>query len=199
MKDLSHYTSLAGVFKYPDPGTKKMTAELEALVRIRAPEFMPQLNAFTRHILSKSIAELQEYYIGTFDVQALCYLDIGYMLFGEDYKRGEFLVHMKNEQKKAENDCGSELPDHLPNVLTLLPKLEDELLAEELTVSLMIPALEKMIASFNSEENVYKGMLEILLAVMKHDYPESAFERFSFSIGEKTKNFECLPQWMTIK
>ena len=66
----------------------------------------------------------QEYYISTFDVQAICFLDIGYVLFGEDYKRGIFLVNIKKEQIKAGNDCGSELPDHLPNILTLLPKMQ---------------------------------------------------------------------------
>jgi hypothetical protein len=83
-------------------------------------------------------------------------------------------------------------------MLTLLPVLKDKTLAEELVVSILIPALEKMISAFQSNENVYKGMLEILLNVMKNDFPESEFERFSFHSQEKAKTFECFPQCQKI-
>jgi hypothetical protein len=45
---------------------------------------------------------------------------LGYVLFAEDYKRGDFLVKVKNEQRKVNNDCGEELADNLPNILTLM-------------------------------------------------------------------------------
>lgn len=199
MHDLSHYATLSGVFSYPGSGTGKILPALEDIVRQRVPHMSGQLRKFTEHVQRKPVSALQEYYIGTFDVQALCFLDIGYVLYGEDYKRGIFLVHMKKEQQKAGNDCGSELPDHLPNMLRLLPLLEDPLLAEELIWSVMMPALEKMIESFNDAGNAYRGMLELLLAVMEHDYPESTFERFNFSIQEKTKCFECIPGWKQMK
>jgi hypothetical protein len=56
-----------------------------------------------------------------------------------------------------------------------------------------------MIESFNSNDNIYKGMLKVLLKIMENDFPESDFERFNFSTQEKTKSFECLPQWRNIK
>ena len=65
-----------------------------------------------------------ELYLRTFDVQAITTLDIGYVLFGEDYKRGALLAGLSAEHKKVSNDCGIELADHLPNVLRLLPKME---------------------------------------------------------------------------
>lgn len=199
MEKLKHYIALAEIFKYPTPGGNNFISEWRKIIKDKAPEMAPKLGAFTDHIQSKTISARQEYYIATFDVQALCYLDIGYVLYGEDYNRGVFLMNMKKEQKKAGNDYGKELPDHLPNVLTLLPKLKDEAFAEELVVSMVMPALGKMIESFLAKGNVYKGMLEALLKIMENDFPHSEYERFNFNSQEKAKSFECLPQWMNIK
>jgi len=199
MKDLKHYMVLAEVFRYPTPERSACVDEWLKIVKTAVPELMPKFDSFVEHIQQKTIAGQQEYYIATFDVQALCYLDIGYVLYGEDYNRGVFLANMKKEQEMAGNNCGSELPDHLPNILTLLPKLRDENLAEELIVSMMVPALENMIESFQSAGNVYKGMLEILLRIMERDFLDSKFERFSFTSQGKAKSFECLPQWRNIK
>lgn len=199
MKDFNHYNDLAEVFTYP---TQDRNAYIEAwreIIKNSVPEMANKLEAFIDHIQQKTLAAQQEYYIATFDVQALCFLDIGYVLYGEDYNRGIFMLNMKREQKKHDNDCGWELPDHLPNILTLLPKIEDETFAEELICSILVPALEKMIEAFNSEDNVYKGMLQVLLGIMENDYPESEFERFSFNSQEKARSFECLPQWKNIK
>ncbi len=199
MKNLKHYTVLSEIFKYPTPARSAFVDEWRKIVQMAVPGLMPKLDSFIEHIQQKTIARQQEYYIATFDVQALCYLDVGYVLYGEDYNRGVFLANMKNEQEKAGNNYGSELPDHLPNMLTLLPKLRDENLAEELVVSMMVPALEKMIESFQSAGNVYQGTLGILLRIMENDFPDSKFEKFSFTSQEKAKSFECFPQWNNIK
>lgn len=199
MRDLKHYTALAEIFRYPSPDRENFVGEWRKIIWNIVPEMAGKLEIFVNHIHEKSLAAQQEYFIGTFDVQALCFLDIGYVLYGEDYNRGVFLVNMKKEQEKAGNDCGHELPDHLPNMLSLLPKLEDENLAEELVCSMMVPALENMIEAFSSNENVYKGILEILLGIMGSDFPDSEFERFNFSSLEKAKTFECFPQWRNIK
>jgi nitrate reductase assembly molybdenum cofactor insertion protein NarJ len=124
----------------------------------------------------------------------MCFLDIGYVLFGEDYKRGIFLVNIKKEQLKACNDCGTELPDHLPNLLTLLPKMEDKDLVEELIYSILIPAIHEMILKFRNVNNLYKGLLEILVTIMEKQYPVSNFEKFSFGIRKNPDHYECFAQ-----
>ncbi|MDP3432720.1 MAG: hypothetical protein Q8T04_07130, partial [Bacteroidota bacterium] len=118
------YKNIAHLFNYPGGDyrqvVEKLISELQEYGQSAADDFQP----VARHFTSNPISELQEYYIRTFDVNAACYLDIGYVLFGEESKRGQFLLNMKSEQLKAENECGTEFADHLPNVLTLLPKLE---------------------------------------------------------------------------
>jgi nitrate reductase assembly molybdenum cofactor insertion protein NarJ len=132
------------------------------------------------------IHEKQEYYLKTFDVQAVCYLEVGYVLFGEDYKRAQLLVNLQSEHKKAGVDCGSELGDHLPNVLTLLSKATDPDFAEELGFIITSPAVRFMITKFkNIDTNYYENLLEVLLEFLKRDFkgeglmeyavPEQAF------------------------
>jgi nitrate reductase assembly molybdenum cofactor insertion protein NarJ len=190
MKDLTHYRFLAEMFRYPSDDLKTYSGKWRDFISSYPTVPYHNLDLFISHTIEKPLRFQQEYYIRTFDVQAICFLDIGYVLFGEDYKRGVFLVNMKKEQIKAGNDCGSELPDHLPNILTLLPKMEDSLLAEELIYSLLIPALHELILKFSDVTNLYKGLLEILVTIMETDYPVSVFERFNFRNLKKTNLLE---------
>ena len=61
------------------------------------------------------------------------------------------LSNLNREHAKAGNDCGSELADHLPNLLRLLPKLENAGLREELVREVLVPALMLMIREFDPE------------------------------------------------
>ena len=193
MKNLTHYKTLAEMFRYPSDELKTYSGTWRDIIQVYDHELILKLDPFSVHINEKPLSFQQEYYISTFDVQAMCFLDVGYVLFGEDYKRGVFLVNIKKEQIKACNDCGSELPDHLPNILTLLPKIKDQELAEELIYSLLIPAIHEMIFKFRNGSNLYKGLLEILVTLMETDYPDSTYERFDFGQRKKTDLFENSP------
>ena len=112
-------------------------------------------------------------------------MDIGYILFGEDYKRGEFLVNLAKEHKKAENDCGVELADHLPNLLNLIDKTKDKKFAEELAYCLMIPAIKEMLKTFVDKGNIYKNTLELLLIVLEKDFGALEYEQFKITSNAK--------------
>lgn len=193
MKDLTPYTKLAEMFRYPSDDMKGYSVTWRNTILRYHPDLILKLDPFADHINEKPLSFQQEYYISTFDVQAMCFLDIGYVLFGEDYKRGVFLVNIKKEQIKAGNDCGSELPDHLPNILTLLPKIQDADLAEELIYSLLIPAIHEMILKLSNGNNLYKGLLEILVTIMETDCPDSNYERFDFGHRKTNDLFENSP------
>lgn len=190
-RDMKLYSNIALLFSYPsgsyDVIVNDLTSETEIYGKEASDTFIPVAEHFTRSTLS----DLQEYYIRTFDVNATCYLDIGYVLFGEESKRGQFLLNMKSEQLKVNNDCGTEFADHLPNVLTLMPLIEDALFREELAVTILIPALKIMIENFKTGENIYKNMLSILVNILETDYKNSAFVPFEII----TKELDCLSNY----
>ena len=116
---------------------------------------------FMDTLREKKNAELEELYVRTFDVQAVSSLDIGYVLFGEDYKRGVFMAELKKELRTKNIDCGSELPDYLPNLMHLIPILADEE-KNTLATHALLPALEKILMNFKDRENPYQYPLQII-------------------------------------
>ncbi len=118
--NLSHYEYLAKLFAYPE---KKFLGDVEETVQFlekNHQEAFVQVRDFYQVVAQKSLYELQELYTRSFDVQSITTLDVGYVLFGDDYKRGELLVNLRREHTKANNDCHTELADHLPVILRLL-------------------------------------------------------------------------------
>ncbi|MCB9223159.1 MAG: hypothetical protein H6582_03195 [Crocinitomicaceae bacterium] len=199
MNKMTQYNLLADLFRYPQNGYIEDVNKCADYLKENYPVAYQQMLPFIDVINGMSIIQIEELFGRTFHIQAICYLDIGYVLFAEDYKRGEFLVQMKNEQRKVNNDCGVELSDNLPNALTLLPLLEDSEFREELVVRMYIPALEMMLKEFDTARmqlkdkvrkkkqkvviqenlpnmNIYKFAIEATLSILQLDFEISEFE-----------------------
>src|SRR5690606_8589547 len=129
----------AQLFEYPKEGYKENAISCMNLLKTNYPSAAESLQRFVDIIENKSIEEIEEIYGITFHIQSICYLYLGYDLFGEDYTRGEFLVNMKKEQAKIGHDCGTKLADNLPNVLKLLSISKDTVFINELVVRMFIP------------------------------------------------------------
>lgn len=206
MRDLRHYTLLAEMFRYPDSGYRNHVKEIQGFLYLNFPEAALEFSPFAKYIQDATEEQMEELYTKTFDVQPVSYLDIGYVLFVEDYKRGEFLVNMKVEQNEVNNDCGSELPDNIVNVLTYIPKTKKSAFLNDLIAIALVPALKKMIAEFQEarvelklkvikkmhkaiiqEElntgNVYQYALKALLMVLEEDFKD-ALETYNQSLAE---------------
>lgn len=164
----------------------------------RYPEAATEIKPFVDYINTHTEDDREELFTKTFDVQPICYLDLGYVIFGEDYKRGAFLLHMQEEQLLAGNDCGTDLSDNICNMLALYTRTDNQALLDELAVKILIPGLEKMIGEFKqarvelkmkilkklhraiiqeelNQGNVYRNVLTSLLLVMKKDFEEVSY------------------------
>jgi nitrate reductase assembly molybdenum cofactor insertion protein NarJ len=146
----AHYCDVAELLDFPGPGFAGRGRVLADFLRGNYPDAAVEVECFLDAIPQQTL-DLQELYTRTFDVQALTTLGTGYVLFGDDYKRGALLSNLNREHNDAENDCRGELADHLPNVLRLMPKLKDPLLLEELVEQILVPALMLMIREFDPE------------------------------------------------
>ena len=189
----SHYTDLAELFGYPDDAFADRVRSVHEFLNNNYPEAGTLLEPFLSFTKQASIVQMEELFLRTFDVQAITTLDIGYVLFGDDYKRGAVLVHLNNEHAKVGNPCYSELSDHLPNVLRLLPLLDNAEFREELVDRIVAPALRKIISEFSletiekkekvymrhhktliqsstSDGTLYRHALIALFSVMKADF-----------------------------
>ncbi|TAK38546.1 MAG: hypothetical protein EPO28_11145 [Saprospiraceae bacterium] len=149
---IAHYDFLAGVYEYPTEGYSEKVREAQAFFDKKFPEAAALFRPFSSYIATLPLKKQEELFIRSFDVQSVTTLDLGYVLFGDDYKRGELLVNLNREHQEVQNDCGIELADHLSNVLRLLPKMQDQELVEELARRIVAPALRRMIPGFEPEQ-----------------------------------------------
>jgi len=168
MRNLNHYKILADIIDYP---------KTDFLQKIKsAGKFLTEyndgtiliFNEFVQFLETTKISKIEELYLRTFDIQAVTTLDIGYVLFGDDYKRGKLLANLNQEHIAANNDCGTELADYLPNLLRLLPKITDDEFRNELVGIIILPALAKIISEFDIKNidlknKVYKKKYKTLI------------------------------------
>ena len=175
---LQKYSILAGLFDYPDQKTDDLIRLTSDILYANYPAATNIFLHFQQTILGMDLHSREEYFINTFEVEALISMDLGYILFGEDYKRGNFLAMMQQEQISAGNDLGSELADHLPNVMRLLPLMSEQEVAEELAYSIILPAIREILKKFENTDNVYQYAFETVLKVMETDFSGLPYETY---------------------
>ena len=214
MGSLAHYERLAALFEYPTPDYPIVVRGLCDLLEARYPAAANELEAFARALpgdgealSEEQLYEVQEIFTRSFDVQSITTLGVGYVMFGDDYKRGEVLVNLNREHREVGIECGTELPDHLPNVLRLVARWQDPEILAEFVEEILHPALRMMIEEFgpsrmqernrlykkhfktliaSSDERgtIFRTPLAALVAVLEEDFSFSPRE-----IAEATSDF----------
>ena len=160
------YEQLADLLEYPEQRGLALARAACASDDVSAP-----LTDYMRAVTQLSLPEFQELYTRTFDLNPVCALEIGYHLFGENYKRGEFLANLR--ETEAPFDLGQEhqLPDYLPVLLRLLTRLDDKELHDSLISECLIPGIDKMLGSLKDTENPYRELLDVIRATLQLEVP----------------------------
>jgi nitrate reductase molybdenum cofactor assembly chaperone len=151
VENRTHYRVIAPLFEYPDAGFPERVRQIEVFLDSDYPKAAEEIGKFLEFLPADDLVAMQELFTRSFDVQSIATLDLGYVLFGDDYKRGELLANLNREHIEAKNDCGTELADHLPNILRLMSVLRDEELIEDLAYAIIGPALLEMIGEFATD------------------------------------------------
>jgi len=149
---------LARLLEYPGEGYIETTLRCLETMRLADAEAASCLEAFAGTVRNLSTEQLQELFIQTFDLNPACVLEVGWQLFGDDYKRGEFLVRMREELRAHELAESGELPDHLTHVLRLVARMEAEE-AGAFASLFVLPAVEKMLAGLSGKHNPFENIL----------------------------------------
>lgn len=168
MINKNHYGKLAQIFQYPKNDYNEKVKEVEIVLREFYPETLTTFKQFSDFVSNSSHNEIIEIFTRTFDVQAITTLDVGYVLFGDDYKRGKLLVNLNREHREAANECNGELADNLSNLLSLLPKMHNHTIRDELVEIIIMPGLTKIIKEFDIKNmllknNIYKKQYKTII------------------------------------
>lgn len=165
------YELYAELLEYPKTGLMRaVDLCLAELGRSNAIEAAETLEGFAARIAGKSVWELEELYARVFDLSPERCLDLGYQLFGETYKRGSFLVKMKQAVLSHGVNVGVELPDHLTVVLRLLPRLVASEEPGELVSEAILPTIEKVLRTFENDGGGYRALLESLKRLLMAEF-----------------------------
>jgi nitrate reductase delta subunit len=163
------YETLADLLEYPGDNWRAALERCREQVTTEHSALASLLEEFHQSIEALTLAELQEKYTQTFDLNPVCTLEIGYHLFGENYKRGVFLANLRETEAPFDLGQQQQLPDYLPVLLRLLVKLPDMELREALISECMLPALDRMLAALT--ENLYGALLRIVQETLKIETP----------------------------
>ena len=189
-----HYEVLATLFRFPDENYISQCREVQKYFDKNEPEIGKALSNFTKKLDPNQMA-IQELFLSTFDVQAVTTLDIGFVLFGDDYKRGELLANLNRELKNHAIDKNNELADNLANVLQLMSKWDNPELRAEFAGLVLFPALVKMRSEFNidsveqknkyykkafktvldsssKQRLIYEHCLSAVIALLQKEFPQ---------------------------
>ena len=164
------YETLANLLEYPGDDWRLQLEQCHRQISTEHDLLAPMLKQFSKNVETFSITELQEKYTQTFDLNPVCALEIGYHLFGENYKRGIFLANLRESEAPYGLDPQTQLPDYLPVLLRLLVKLEDAELRDALIRECLLPALDKMLAALG--ENFYGELLQAIYSALKVEAPD---------------------------
>lgn len=173
------YRCFADLLDYPSPDLADQTRQCVDLLSPdhgsgpHCSEAAKRLQDFLDFVERTPLGRLEEIYTGTFDVNPACYIFAGYMLFGESFKRGKFLVQLQEKYREHGFSAGNELADHVPVLFRFLATLDPEdVLAQQLVDNCLIPVLQKMNANFKDDTatpNPYARVLGAILIVLEGD------------------------------
>ena len=163
------FTLFGKLLDYPTPALAEQAKECAARLLLDRPEPAQQLYDFSAFAEHTQLGMMEEIYTGTFDVNPACYIFAGYMMFGESFDRGKFLVRLQERYRERGFKWGRELADHIPVILRFLGTLDgNEALAQNLIDKCLLPVLQKMHSNFEPDtNNPYFGVLRALIDVLK--------------------------------
>ena len=162
------FDALAGILEYPSEDWILRFEKCKDLTLSEDRFASEYFSDFCLDINDISTLKLQELYTRTFDLNPVCALEIGYHLFGEDYKRGEFLARLRETQNPYDLGQEHQLPDYLPVILRLLVQTVDDELKAELIGVCLIPALDRMNTAFEKkQQNPFRKIIRFLTETLK--------------------------------
>lgn len=169
------YASLARMLDYPQE-KKSLLAALGLVQGYLAGE-RPEcaLDSYGEFITTSTLAELQEEYVATFDFNPSVAPYLGHHLFGDNQKKGEYLIALKGEYgRHGYRPLGNELPDHLPLMLWFLAHLAsqgDAGARASFIDRFVLPGVEKLADSFGASRHAcpWRPVVEAIRLICGED------------------------------
>ena len=157
---------LADILDYPSSRLSVQITECLTMLQTTESEAAQLLEQFQLWTGKSSLAELQEGYTATFDMQAHCSLYVGHQILGEDHRRGLFMAKLREEYRTHGFSDNGELPDHLPVLLRYLAVCEQGEIRAELIAGCVLPAIARILVPLKAKDHPYVLVLRTVQALL---------------------------------
>ncbi len=163
--DTTHPAEVVALgYRYPTPAAREsLTAEVErslrGVTRRRMDDFLAAVGRL-------DLGEWEELHTRTLDLSPAFVPYVGHVVWGENYRRGEFMADLKREMMTAGVDLGGELPDHIEPILRYVaraPRPLPDLL------DVLRGAVDDMASTLRAadEDNPYRHLIAATLAAVE--------------------------------
>lgn len=110
-------------YRYPDADRLEiLSAAVEEHLTGMAQR---RMRRFVAAVGKLSLVEWEELHTRTLDLSPLFTPYVGHLIWGENYRRGEFMADLKRQMEHHGVELGGELPDHMEPVLRYLAVAPD--------------------------------------------------------------------------
>jgi nitrate reductase delta subunit len=166
----SVYRLFAGLLEYPTGTLGGQARQCCDLLSAMGSPAVAALERCCGWVEQAPLAQLEELYTRTFDLQAVCSPYVGYQLFGNSYKRGLFMARLNQGYRERGFSAGSELPDHVAIILRFLALGTEDDFSQALLREGLVPALSKMAQTFgDASDNPYSHVIGALLLALNKE------------------------------
>lgn len=162
--------ALSRFYRYPAAGTTGPARGLQAAVAAFDLRAAGHLDRLVDLLDCGDSVPGEELFVGTFELNPVCALEVGWQVYGEQYARGTFLVKLRELTREAGLEAPTELPDHLSNVLLVIGRVPEDT-AHKLAVTFTLPALARMAEKLPADDaNPYGGLLAATTRILERAF-----------------------------
>lgn len=171
------YDALARMLDYPEDKEMLHSDYLLVSSFLKKQRLDDSISSFAEFAATTSLATLQEEYVATFDFNPATAPYLGHHLFGDNQKKGGYMIMLKQEfERCGYTPSGAELPDHLSVVLGFLAHLarqEQQKARQQFIVECVLPGVERLHTAFAArQDSRWKVLVETAQLLCAEDCKE---------------------------
>jgi nitrate reductase delta subunit len=151
---------LSELLSYPSAGLAARAVRCARALLQTHPSAARALLRFAELAQATRLATLEEAYTDAFELSPLCSPYVGDQLFGASRERSFFLSGLRGLLWDAGLREGTELPDHVSELLRLLAAPLDDGIREDLVREALLPTLRKMRAVLDEARHPWADVVQ---------------------------------------
>jgi len=157
-------------YRYPDP--LRLDTLRDAVEQDVSGVVQRRMRRFVGAIDKLTLTEWEELHTRTIDLSPLFAPYVGHVIWGENYRRGEFMADLKRQMELHGVELGGELPDHIEPVLRYLAVAPNPLTD---LVQVLGDAVNQMRLAVRAAEpqNPYRHLIGATESVINSETPVS--------------------------